>query len=330
MIYPSYGRVEYMTGAEQNHVRALYASLATVTDRWTGHLLDALTANGLDDNTMVIFMSDHGHLFGDHGLQGKPTGPLGKLYEPTIRCPLMIRHPDGPGAGSRVNGIVQHPDVTATILDALGISVPDSMQGMSVMPMLRGETAALREFAVSGRFSRLIDTGAKTSLHRPEAADFDGSAGLATPGEPLTITTERWAYLCPARGNEAEELYDLEADPAQNHNVIASHPDVASALRSKLVTFLRDCGDPAARVSAYERAQDPGPALLADDTQLYLVENGPGPRLAWLSEAEAQSRIDRDIAGSDVETTTFGAVRTGGEHVLIHIHDQFYAPQDLR
>jgi len=328
-IYPSYGRVEYMTDAELNHVRALYAALATVTDRWIGLLLDALTRFNLDENTMVIFLSDHGHLFGDHGLQGKPTGPLGKLYEVTTRCPLIIRHPDGVGAGQRVEGIAQHPDVTASILDVLDVDIPASMQGRSLLPLMRGEETNARSFAVSGRFSRLIDTGARTSLQRPEAADFDGAAGISTPGEPLTITTDRWTYLCPARGNEPEELYDLAADPGQRTNVIAQHPDVADEFRATLAAFLRDVGAPEARAAIYGQVQEPGPALLSDTTPLYLIENGDAPRLAWLSEADARSRIDADIAGSGIETITFGELRTLAEPVLIHIHDQFYAPQDL-
>ncbi len=329
IIYPSYGRTGYMTSDEQNHVRALYAALATVTDRWIGHLLDALTANGLDQNTMVVFMSDHGHLFGDHGLQGKPTGPLGKLYEVTARCPLMIRHPEGIGAGSRIDGIAQHPDVTATILDSLGIAVPEVIQGRSLLPMMRGEATEHRPFAVSGRYSRLIDTGARTSLRRPEAADFDGAAGLATPGEPLTITTERWTYLCPARGNESEELYDLDADPGQTNNVMGDHPDVTRELRSQLVQFLREVGAPEQRVATYETPAARGPALIADDTPLFLIENGDGPRLAWLSEKEALELIDTDISGTAVEQSTFGQIRKSGTNALIHIHDQFYAPDDL-
>lgn len=329
IIYPSYGRVEYMTPAELDHVRALYAALVTLSDRWIGHLLDTLASTGLDANTMVIFLSDHGHLFGDHGLQGKPTGPLGKLYEVTTRCPLIIRHPDGSGAGTRIDGIAQHPDVTATILDSLGIDMPASMQGRSLLPLIRGENEELRPFAVSGRFSRLIDTGVRTSLHRPEAADFDGSAGLTTPGEPLTITTDRWAYLCPARGNEPEELYDLDGDPGQQINVVDRHPDVATEMRAKLVGFLREAGAPEARIAAYERRQQAGTPLLADQTPLFLIENGSGPRLAWISEAEARSRIDTDIAGSGIESMMFGALRSLSEPVLIHIHDQFYAPGDL-
>ena len=67
----------------------------------------------------MIFLSDHGHLFGDHDLQGKPSGPLGKLYEVTTRVPLLVRHPEGLGAGQRIDGIVQHPDLAPAVLRAL-------------------------------------------------------------------------------------------------------------------------------------------------------------------------------------------------------------------
>ena len=59
---------------------------------------------------MVVYLSDHGHLFHEHGLQGKPTGPLGNLYEVTTRVPLMIRHPAGLGAGRRATGRRRRPE----------------------------------------------------------------------------------------------------------------------------------------------------------------------------------------------------------------------------
>ena len=93
VIYPQYGRPDYLSPDEHNHVRALYAALVTLSDRWLGHLLDKLDVLGLSENTLVIHLTDHGHLFGDHDLQGKPGGTLGRLYEPSIRIPMMIRHP---------------------------------------------------------------------------------------------------------------------------------------------------------------------------------------------------------------------------------------------
>ena len=102
LIVPRYGRPDYMSEAERDHVRALYAAQVALVDRWVGRLVEKIDTLGLDRNTMVVYLSDHGHLFHEHGLQGKPTGPLGSLYEVTTRVPLMIRHPAGLGAGRRV------------------------------------------------------------------------------------------------------------------------------------------------------------------------------------------------------------------------------------
>src|SRR5207245_6624794 len=140
--------------AERDHVRALYAAQVALVDRWVGRLVEKIDTLGLDRNTMVMFLSDHGHLFHEHDLQGKPTGPLGSLYEVTTRVPLMIRHPDGVGAGHRVPGIAQHPDLLPTILDFLGVPIPETVHGRSLLPMVRGHQVRLRDHAFSGRFSR--------------------------------------------------------------------------------------------------------------------------------------------------------------------------------
>lgn len=331
IFYPCYGRPDYMTDEERNHVRASYAALVTLTDRWIGRLLDKLAALGLDHNTMVIFLSDHGHLFGDHDLQGKPTGPLGKLYEPTTRVPLLIRHPEGIGAGCLISGIVQHPDLMATILDTLDISIPASVQGRSVWPLIRGDVDDLREFAVSGRFSRLVDTGRDTSLRRPHAAAFDGAAGIATPAEPLTLTTRRWSYLCPARRGDIRELYDLDADPSQTRNVLDVYPAVAAELHAKLIGFLEAMGTASERVDRYREphASDAPTPLLPDDCPLSVIEDGRGVHLAYARPEEAAARLGPDLPTHAVGETTFGALRQASGRFLIDIHDQFYRPEDL-
>ncbi len=73
---PRYGRPDYMSATERDHVRALYAAQVTLVDRWVGRLLEKIETLGLDRNTLIIYLSDHGHLFAEHGLQGKPTEPL--------------------------------------------------------------------------------------------------------------------------------------------------------------------------------------------------------------------------------------------------------------
>jgi arylsulfatase A-like enzyme len=331
IIYPPYGRPGYMTGEELDHVRALYAALVTLTDRWIGRLLDKLAETGLDRKTLVIFLSDHGHLFGDHDLQGKPTGPLGKLYEPTVLCPLLIRHPEGLGAGTRIEGLVQHVDILPTILEFLEIQAPATVQGRSVWPLVRGETDDIREFAVSGRYSRLIDTGKETSLARPDAASFDGTAGLTVPAEPLTVTTRRWASICSPREGDASELYDLEADPGQTRNVAKEHPEVISQLHDRLVGWLEEHGAPAERVDRYREAGSGGQhaPLVDPNTPVFTIEDTRGYRFAYLQRATAERMLGADFASGAIRETTLGALEQASVTTFVHIHDQYYWPGDL-
>lgn len=329
-IYPRYGRPDYMSAAEHNHVRALYAALVTVVDRWLGRLLEKMAALGLDKNTLLLFYTDHGHLFGEHNLQGKPTGPLGSLYEPTVRLPLLIRHPDGVGAGKRIQGIAQHPDLLPTVLEFLGIPTPDTVHGTSLWPLIRGETDDLRQFAVSGRYSRLLNTGPGAAPRRPDAETFDGAAGVATEAEPLTLTTREWAYICPPRG-ATRELYHLETDPDQTDNVLQRHPRVAADLHAKLLSFLEAHGAPADRIALYRDPERSGarPALMADETPLFTLEDGRGHVLAFPRRTAAEACLGPAIPPQSVGETTFGRLRRDSPRALVDLHEQYYWAEDL-
>ena len=103
-------------------MKALYAGLVTQVDRWVGRILETFERLQLDKNTLVLQLTDHGHLFGEHDLEGKPGGQLGNLYETTTRVPMMMRHPDGLGAGKRIQGLAQP-------VDAPGHLVPEHARG---------------------------------------------------------------------------------------------------------------------------------------------------------------------------------------------------------
>lgn len=150
-LYPEYGRPIYMTEEERNHLRALYAGNVTLTDRWLGMFFDMAERLGLFRDTMIIWVSDHGHLFGGHDLQGTPGAELGRLYEGTARIPFLVCHPEGLGAGKRISGLVQPPDLLPSILDFLGKPIPDQIQGKSFWLLVVGETWDW-EYAFSSRF----------------------------------------------------------------------------------------------------------------------------------------------------------------------------------
>lgn len=247
VTYPQYGRCDYLTEAELNDVRARYAGEVTMVDRNVGHLLDMVHALGLDESTMIVHVTDHGYLMGEHGLLGKPGDLLGNLYEPTCRVGMFIRHPEGLGAGRRIPAIVQPPDVMPTILDALGVEVPATVQGTSLLPLLRGEVERIRDVAFSGRFTYEPVAGAADT-----SVEFDGMAGSFSHVCARTVSTERWSYIA-APYDTPSELYDLDADPRQESSVIVEHPEVAEALHAELLGFLEAHRVPEPSIAPFRR-----------------------------------------------------------------------------
>ena len=100
-------------------------------------ILNALEETGQRHNTVVIFSSDHGESLGDHGLLEKGC----RFYEGLVRVPLIFSLPGEYQSGLRSNALVELIDKTATIADIAGLQQPESMQGKSLLPILRGEVS---------------------------------------------------------------------------------------------------------------------------------------------------------------------------------------------
>jgi len=244
VVYPLYGPADYLTEAELKHCRALYAAEATLVDRWVGHLLGRIEDMGLLDDTLVIFTTDHGFYHGEHGLIGKShitpqESRYVPLYEEVAHIPLIIHYPGA--KPRRESAFVQPVDLMPTLLDLAGVPLPQTVQGVSIAPLLRGEPIHTRDFAVTS----------PTIIHH-------GAGGCR-----IAVTTDEWALICApsvARGAETmdravdghakrvrevrvpSELYHLPSDPAQQQNVIEQHPQVAADLRARLVDFLEAKG----------------------------------------------------------------------------------------
>jgi arylsulfatase A-like enzyme len=327
IIYPAYGRPNYMTADEHQSVRALYAGKITLVDRWVGRLLEKIDMLGLTRDTLIVWTTDHGHLFGEHDLQGKPTGELGNLYEETTRIPLIVRHPEGLGAGQRVSGLVQPPDLAPSILDFLKVPVPDQVQGRSFWPLVRGDEHSAREAAFSARFSQVTATRAgEAPAHQPGDFLFDGSAPSRTV-DAITVTTERWAYICSPT-DRPSELYDLEADPRQGHNVAADHPEVAEELRRKALEFLEQHGASEERLRPFKEGGDKTPLPLS--TRLWGFRDDQGLWVTFIDQGQAEQSVSWEAPGPrrTVEETTFGAVLDDDPKSLVRI-GAFYWAEDL-
>jgi arylsulfatase A-like enzyme len=221
---PEYSPGDCLTVEEQRHVRALYAAEVTMVDRALGRFYAKLDDLGLRGNTLVIHLSDHGHNIGEHGIQGKPTsGPL-QIYEELGRITLLVRHPDGRGAGRRSGALAQPVDVYATALDAAAVpadaAVRRGLDGRSLLPVMAGERPDGQHRAVG-----------YTSRH----------PFLQRQPTPVTITTAEWSYVYwPGSHGRRSELYQLPSDPRQEQNVIEAHRGVADDLRRDYLGWLRE------------------------------------------------------------------------------------------
>jgi arylsulfatase A-like enzyme len=326
--YPPYGRNTFMTEAESQHVRAMYAALVTMTDRWVGRILETLERTGRMEDTLIVHITDHGHLFGEHDLEGKPGGQFGNLYETTTRVPMMIRHPEGVGAGTRPQGIVQPVDVMPTVLDFLGVDppdAPDQIDGHSLWPMMRGEVEDVRDHAVSGRYPVISDGGSQVL---GVGHLFDGWVGSDRVVEALIVTERSWAMICSPLGR-ASLLFNLDLDPGQLNNVIDQHPERAEAMYAKAVAALREGGASETRLRPFlERIPD---TPVAASEPLWGFKDDEGKTITFTSEDEANA-MGRDPEGVTIRSvfkTTMGELLADDPRNLVFTHGQYYWAEDL-
>ena len=155
------------TEEELHHVRMLYAEKVTMVDRQFGYLLDQIRRLGLERDTMVLVVSDHGEPMGNgkhgHGIMRK-CRPW--PYEELVHAVMMLRAPGLP-AGKRVKSFVQSVDVAPTVCEWLGLGVHPDMQGKSLLALARGEVEKVRDFAIAGyyRYSWSIITDEWSYIH---------------------------------------------------------------------------------------------------------------------------------------------------------------------
>lgn len=324
LIYPQYGRPTYMTQAEREDARALYAGTVTLVDRWVGRFLNMAERLGLFEDTLIIWTTDHGHLFGEHDLWGKPGAELGKLYEITTRIPLFVHHPDGLGAGEHVEGIVQPPDLLPSILEFLGVPTPPQVEGASFWPLVQGEGREVHEYAFSNRFR-----AGDLSYTPVEGATFDGWTGSDRIVEPSTVTDGEWAYICAPQGLPSE-LYHLPSDPDQEQDVIDEHPQVAEDMRDRWISFLEAHDAPPSGVRPFTGGR--GDVHAPTSGELYAFRDDLGRWIAFPTEQEARASAHRaDAPGPvrEVKEVTFGALLNDDPKNLIHLFEQYYWAEDL-
>lgn len=184
--------------ADRAFIETAYDAEIRSMDRALGRLLEGLRERGVLDDTLVVFTSDHGEEFGEHGDWGWHGHTL---YDELLRVPLVVRFPEGRWAGERVRRQVRLVDLAPTVADGVGVPAPGSWWGISLLPLLEG-----------GELPPLV-----------AVAMVDQDREVPAGG----VRTGRWKYL-------AGRLFDLEHDPRETVNVLLDHPELAAALSDHL------------------------------------------------------------------------------------------------
>ena len=175
-----------------------YLACVQGVDDNVGKLLDYLDEAGLAENTVVIYASDNGWYLGDLGMYDKRF-----MYEPGLRVPFIARGP-GIEVGSTPDQLIANIDWAPTFLDLAGLEIPDSMQGRSLVPLLQGESPADWRSSVYYRY-----------YHDPGHHNTRAHLGVRTDTHKLIYYWTKDAY----------ELFDLENDPTEQHNLLFDQAD---------------------------------------------------------------------------------------------------------
>lgn len=208
-----------LTDEEKRGIRASYYTSVEFMDKNVAHVLEALEQTGRADETLLIYIGDHGYLLGEHGRFEKHSS-----WEPAIRAPLVVRYPEAFAGGRVSDALVEFVDLVPTLLEICDVPIPAEVQGRSLVPLLAGETDAHRSHVVveysENEEACVVDRRWKLVYTTGQRERQDGY----TTGRPLPGRTIR--------------LYDRQSDPDELRNVAGEHPQRVADMTAQLAEHL--------------------------------------------------------------------------------------------
>ena len=183
--------------------------------------LDYLDEKGLSDNTLVVYTSDQGFYMGEHGWFDKRF-----MYEESMHTPLIMRLPRGLNKRGDIPQLVQNIDYAPTFLELAGVSVPEDMQGVSLVPLLKGESPDDWRHSLYYHF---YEYPAEHAVKRHYG-----------------VRTERYKLIHFYNDIDVWELYDLKEDPSEMNNLYGreSTEEITRQLKDELKTLQQQYGAP--------------------------------------------------------------------------------------
>jgi arylsulfatase A-like enzyme len=254
----------YLDAGLDETTAKVYAMVANV-DANVGRVLAKLRTLDLERDTIVVYLTDNGPQ--QRRYNSGMRGLKGTVYQGGIRVPCFLRWPGQVRAGSNVDRIAAHIDLLPTLAEACGVKLTDgpTRDGRSLMPLVRGETGAWRDRTLFTQWHR----GDEPELFRACAA-----------------RTQRYKLV------DGRELYDLQADPAEAHDISKERPEVAAELRGQTEAWFRDVsssrGYAPPRIHLGTRHENP---------TILTRQDWRGPRASWDDKGLGYWEVDVRAAG---------------------------------
>ncbi|MEP4095825.1 sulfatase [Reichenbachiella sp.] len=221
-----------VTEEKQRELIHGYYACVSYVDVQIGLLMDHLKKSGLEENTIVVLMGDHGWHLGDHGLWNKHSN-----YEQATRTPLIFAGP-GVDEGLKNKSTVELIDVFPTVCNLAGIEPPNDLDGENLSPILNAQAEKVKDYAIS-QYPRRCNVVASVIGKYPEDCTLMGYA----------VRNDKFRYVAWVEGNYedrttfdesmivSEELYNYETDPLEKKS-LASDPDF-KVVKAELLAYLK-------------------------------------------------------------------------------------------
>jgi N-acetylglucosamine-6-sulfatase len=195
-----------------------YCETLCSVDDSIGRVLQQLKDMGIYEDTLVIYMGDNGFMFGEHGLIDKRVA-----YEPSMRVPMLVQCPALIKGGTVVTQMVGNIDVAPTVMEAMGLQKPAHMDGDTFLPLVRGKTVPWRKDFLYVYY---------WEKNFPE-----------TP-TTFALRSDRYKYITYYGLWDADELYDIQHDPNETHNLLydPAYQKTAKSMENKLYAEMGELG----------------------------------------------------------------------------------------
>ena len=270
LIWPPYRKGAVAGGVidarQGRQIRAQYGAKVSMIDHWLGELLDAIDRHALWDDTLVVVCTDHGHYLGERDVWGKPAVPVQRALG---HIPLLVAVPGVPPRD--VDALTTSVDLHATIADLFDVAVRQRTHGSSLLPLLRGESTTVREWALTGVWGREVSVvDGRWSYARAPAGD----------NAPLSLFSNRWSTM--PIPNAAVDRWELFPPPDERARL--------DRMPGSRVPVIRQPFDAQDRIAYWARAR-------FDGNHLYDFTAAPGeePDLAGeRGDARLEARM-RDL-----------------------------------